>query len=84
MLEMDDGTIVSGESKIPFSGKKIDQVFLSPKKIKPLPEAIQEIRQADLIIIGPGSLYTSILPNLLVPRLGHEVCNVESQKGVYL
>jgi uncharacterized cofD-like protein len=81
--EMEDGTIVSGESKIPYSGKKIKRVFMTPKNIKPLPESIQAIRQADLIIIGPGSLYTSILPNLLVPRLGDEVCRSRAKK-VYI
>ncbi len=81
--EMEDGSIVSGESKIPYSGKKIKKVFLTPKNIRPLPESIQAIRQADLIIIGPGSLYTSILPNLLVPRLGDEVCRSRAKK-VYI
>lgn len=82
--EMEDGTIVSGESKIPYSGKRIKKVFLTSKKnIRPLPESIQAIRQADLIIIGPGSLYTSILPNLLVPRLGEEVCRSHAKK-VYI
>ncbi|MFD2444673.1 uridine diphosphate-N-acetylglucosamine-binding protein YvcK [Bacillus sp. CGMCC 1.16607] len=81
--EMEDGTIVSGESKIPFSGKKIHRVFLSPKNIKPLPESLLAIRQADLIVMGPGSLYTSILPNLLVPRLGEEVCKAKGKK-VYI
>jgi uncharacterized cofD-like protein len=81
--EMEDGTVVSGESKIPYSGKRIKRVFLSPKLIRPLPETIQAIRQADLIIIGPGSLYTSILPNLLVPRLGDEVCRSHAKK-VYI
>ncbi|MBP2240312.1 putative cofD-like protein [Cytobacillus eiseniae] len=81
--EMEDGTIVSGESKIPFSGKKIKRVFLTPNKIKALPETISAIRQADLIIIGPGSLYTSILPNLLVPKLGSEVCRSKAKK-VYI
>jgi uncharacterized cofD-like protein len=89
--EMEDGTVVSGESKIPYSGKKIKKVFLTPKVIRPLPETLQAIRQADLIIIGPGSLYTSILPNLLVPKLGAEVsrsrakrvyiCNLMTQAG---
>jgi uncharacterized cofD-like protein len=81
--EMEDGTVVSGESKIPFSGKRIHRVFLTPEKIKPLPETILAIRQADLIVIGPGSLYTSILPNLLVPRLGDEVCKAKGKK-VYI
>jgi uncharacterized cofD-like protein len=81
--EMEDGAIVSGESKIPYSGKKIKKVFMTPKNIRPLPETIQAIRQADLIILGPGSLYTSILPNLLVPRLGDEVCRSHAKK-VYI
>jgi len=81
--EFEDGTTVSGESKIPYSGKKIKKVFLTPGNIRPLPESIHAIRQADLIIIGPGSLYTSILPNLLVPRLGDEVCRAQGKK-VYI
>lgn len=81
--EMMDGTIVSGESKIPLSGKSIKRVFLTPEVIKPLPETIQAIREADLIVIGPGSLYTSILPNLLVPGLGEEVCRTRARK-VYI
>ncbi|MBS4174037.1 YvcK family protein [Bacillus sp. FJAT-49736] len=81
--EMTDGTIVSGESKIPFSGKKINRVFLTPEVIYPLSETIREIRQADLIVVGPGSLYTSILPNLIVPQLGEEVCRAKAKK-VYI
>ena len=78
--EMEDGTIVSGESKIPYSGKKIKRVFLTPETAQPLPETIHEIRQADMIIFGPGSLYTSILPNLLVPKLGDEICRSKAKK----
>lgn len=78
--EMEDGTIVSGESKIPYSGKRIKRVFLTPEIATALPETIHEIRTADLIIIGPGSLYTSILPNLLVPKLGHEICRSKAKK----
>ncbi|ANB56471.1 hypothetical protein GFC29_2355 [Anoxybacillus sp. B7M1] len=78
--EMEDGTIVSGESKIPYSGKKIKRVFLTPEQIEPLEEALHEIRQADLIVLGPGSLYTSILPNLLVPKIGQEVCEAKAKK----
>ncbi len=81
--EMEDGSIVSGESKIPYSGKKIQRVFLTPEKIEPLPETIRAIREADMIILGPGSLYTSILPNLLVPGIGEEVCKAKAKK-VYI
>lgn len=81
--EMEDGTIISGESKIPYSGKRIHRVFLSPETIKPLDETLSEIRTADLIIIGPGSLYTSILPNLLVNKIGEEVCHAKAKK-VYI
>ncbi|KHD86467.1 YvcK family protein [Bacillus ginsengihumi] len=78
--EMEDGSIVSGESKIPFSGKKIKRVFLTPEKISPLPHTLKAIEEADLIVIGPGSLYTSILPSLLVPGLGEAVCNASAKK----
>ncbi|MFS0863986.1 gluconeogenesis factor YvcK family protein [Fredinandcohnia sp. 179-A 10B2 NHS] len=89
--EMEDGSVVSGESKIPYSGKRIKRVFLTPDDIEPLSETINAIRQADLLVLGPGSLYTSILPNLLVPKIGEEVkkakakkiyiCNVMTQAG---
>lgn len=78
--EMEDGTIISGESKIPYSRKKIKRVFLTPETVSPLSEAIQEIRRADMIILGPGSLYTSILPNLLVPKIGKEICKSKAKK----
>ena len=81
--ELEDGSFISGESKIPYSGKKIKKVFLNPEDVKPLSETIGAIRQADLIVIGPGSLYTSILPNLLVPELGREVCDAKAKK-VYI
>lgn len=78
--EMEDGSIITGESRIPEAGKKIKKVFLSPADVKPLSETTTAIREADLIVVGPGSLYTSILPNLLVPRLGMEVCNAKARK----
>jgi uncharacterized cofD-like protein len=81
--EMEDGTIVSGESKIPYSGKRIKRVSLTPTNIEPLEETVVELRSADLIVIGPGSLYTSILPNLLVPKIGEEVCKSKAKK-VYI
>ncbi|MCJ8015129.1 YvcK family protein [Paenibacillus sp. KQZ6P-2] len=89
--EMEDGTIVTGESKIPEAGLRIKRVFLEPSEVEPLPEAVAAIEEADAILIGPGSLYTSILPNLLVPKLAEAVmaseaikifvCNVMTQPG---
>ena len=81
--ELEDGTVVSGESKIPYSGKRIKRVFLSPEDIQPPHETIQAIRQADLILMGPGSLYTSILPNLVVPTIAAEIANAKASK-VYI
>ncbi|GIO32736.1 gluconeogenesis factor [Paenibacillus albilobatus] len=89
--EMEDGIIVTGESKIPEAGGRIKRVFLEPSEVEPLPEAVAAIEEADAILIGPGSLYTSILPNLLVPKLAEAVmaseaikifvCNVMTQPG---
>jgi uncharacterized cofD-like protein len=89
--EMEDGTIVSGESKIPQAGKRIRRVFLEPPDAAPLEEALEAIEAADAIILGPGSLYTSIIPNLLVPGVAEAiiaspaqkiyVCNVMTQPG---
>jgi uncharacterized cofD-like protein len=91
MSEMEDGTIVTGESQIPLAGKRIKRVFLDPEDAVPLSEAVTAIAEADAILIGPGSLYTSILPNLLVRGLFAEVkrsmapkiyiCNVMTQPG---
>lgn len=88
---MTDGTIVEGESKITEMNKVIDRVYLTPQPVVPPPESLAAIADADLIVIGPGSLYTSILPNLLVPDLYEAlsqsqakkvyICNVMTQRG---
>jgi uncharacterized cofD-like protein len=67
--ELIDGRIVPGETKISKSRKPIARLRLVPRRVRPLPEVVRAIRAADLILIGPGSLYTSILPNLLVPGI---------------
>lgn len=89
--ELEDGTVVRGESQIPASGGRIKRVFLDPETCRPNVEVLQAIREADAIIMGPGSLYTSILPNLLVPEIAGAisrsgavkvyVCNVMTQPG---
>jgi uncharacterized cofD-like protein len=60
---------VQGESQIAKAGRPIDRVFLQPGKVPAYPGAIKAILEADLITAGPGSLYTSVLPNLLVPGI---------------
>lgn len=89
--EMADGSVVIGESSIPKAGGAIKRVFIEPADVDPLPEAVEAIEEADAILMGPGSLYTSIIPNLLVPKLAEAivksdavkifVCNVMTQPG---
>jgi uncharacterized cofD-like protein len=64
---------VAGESQIPISPGRIRRVWLEPNNPPAFPDAIQAILSADLVVIGPGSLYTSLLPNLLVPDLADAV-----------
>lgn len=71
--EMMDGSIVDGESNIPHSGKPIRRVFSTPTNPKPEGAALQAIDEADVIILGPGSLYTSIIPNLLTDKIADHV-----------
>jgi len=61
-----NGGIVIGETRISHSRQKILSVRLSPRKARPLPAALSAIAQADVITLGPGSLFTSVIPNLLV------------------
>ncbi len=86
-----NGRSVEGESKIPKQNSPISHVFLKPDGVQVNPEAAQAILNAELIIVGPGSLYTSILPNLLVegmveaikasPALKLYICNLAAQPG---
>lgn len=80
VAEMEDGTIIKGESNIPESGKKIKRLFTEPAKCKPLQDAIIAIHDADLIILGPGSLYTSVIPNLLINDISKAVNNSKAKK----
>ena len=91
IAEMEDGSLVEGESKIPLANGKIKRIFSNPEKPKAQQEALEAISSADLIVLGPGSLYTSIIPNLLVPEIleaiqkshAHKIyiCNIMTQPG---
>ena len=89
--EMTDGRIVEGESQIPHAHGKIKRVFTTPEHPRAIQSAVDAIREADAIVLGPGSLYTSIMPNLCVPDIVQAVrtskapkiyiCNVMTQPG---
>ena len=89
--EMDDSATVHGESKITESGQRIRRVYLQPEGAEACPEAVKAIEEADLLVVGPGSLYTSVMPNLLVkgirdaifrsPAVKVYVCNVATEPG---
>ncbi|HEY1804685.1 MAG TPA: gluconeogenesis factor YvcK family protein [Terracidiphilus sp.] len=66
VASMDDGTVVRGETKITASKRRIVELTLDPPSPAPVPETLDAIERADLITVGPGSLYTSLITNLLV------------------
>lgn len=88
---LDNGTEVCGETALVQAGGRIREVFLEPEGVQPYKEAIQAIKNAELICIGPGSVYTSVAPNLLVPGIAEAlreatakkvyICNVMTQPG---
>ena len=90
--KLDDGAVLEGEVNVRGLGKApIHDVFLKPADARPNDEALDEIHRADLIIVGPGSLYTSVISNLLVPAIPEAirdskakkvfVCNIVTQAG---
>lgn len=91
VAELEDGRIIKGESNIPEAHGKIKRLFTDPENCRPLADAIEAIKEADLIILGPGSLYTSVIPNLLIKEIAQEiavsqakkiyVCNIMTQPG---
>jgi uncharacterized cofD-like protein len=78
--EFDDGTIVEGETRITGARKKIRRISLNPSGAQPLDGALEAIAVADLVTIGPGSLYTSLVPNLLVEKIVDAVEGSRAQK----
>ena len=87
VAELENGAIIEGESKIPSEvivrNTRIKTIAIKPIDAKPLEEAIKAINNADVIIMGPGSLYTSIIPNLLVKGIPEAICKSPAKK-VYI
>lgn len=91
IADMEDGRTIEGESNIPNAQGKIQKLYCKEPIPEILPDVIEAIKEAEIIILGPGSLYTSIIPNLLVPELVEAiaasdatkiyVCNVMTQPG---
>jgi uncharacterized cofD-like protein len=89
--QMTDGSIVRGESRIRSAGKPIERVLIEPRYVAANDEAVKELLAADMIVLGPGSVHTSVLPNLLVGDIATAVrassavkvyvCNVATEPG---
>src|SRR5499427_446981 len=80
---MEDGTRVRGETKITASKGRIHELFLVPSHVDPMPQTLEAIANADLITIGPGSLFTSLIPNLLVKGISQAILGSKATK-VYI
>jgi len=80
VAEHDDGSMTLGETKISEASVPIRRVYLEPSRCQPTREALQAIREANAIVFGPGSLYTSIIPNLLVEHMVNEIVQSKALK----
>jgi len=81
---LDDGTLVRGETRISRSRKRIRRIRLQPARVRPLREALDAIRAADLITLGPGSLFTSVIPNLLVSGIPAAIRESRALKAYFV
>ncbi|MGC2529622.1 MAG: YvcK family protein [Candidatus Acidiferrum sp.] len=83
VAKLANGRTVRGETNITASRSPIEKLSLSPGRVPPFPAVIDALREADLILLGPGSLYTSILPNLLIPEIAAAIAKSEAPR-VYI
>jgi uncharacterized cofD-like protein len=91
IAEYEDGTRTQGEARIPNPQSRIKNLYLTPENARPTQDSLTAVDEADVIILGPGSLYTSVIPNLLIKEMSQAiaksnafkiyVCNVMTQKG---
>ncbi|MFW6149299.1 MAG: gluconeogenesis factor YvcK family protein, partial [Atribacterota bacterium] len=78
--QLKNKTLIKGENNISKSKDKIENIFIQPSFVLPLNETIKAIREADFIVLGPGSLYTSIICNLLVKNIPEAICQSNALK----
>jgi uncharacterized cofD-like protein len=78
--EMEDGSRVRGETRITASKGRIKELFLDPPDVEPMPQTLEAIARADLITMGPGSLFTSLIPNLLVRGIPRAIADSKAVK----
>jgi uncharacterized cofD-like protein len=81
---LDDGTLVTGETKISRSRRPIKRIRLHPAGCRPIPDTLNAIEKADLITIGPGSLFTSVIPNLLVTGVPQAIADSRAVKAYFV
>ncbi|KAB3533517.1 gluconeogenesis factor YvcK family protein [Alkaliphilus serpentinus] len=85
--KLENGRIIKGESNIPYKSLEdkspIERVFIKPKESEAVGDAVEAILNADIVVLGPGSLYTSIIPNLLIKNIRNSLLNTEAIK-VYI
>ena len=81
---MDDGSMVRGETNITASQQRIAELMLDPPDAAPLPETLEAIERADLITVGPGSLYTSLITNLLVQGIPAALAEARGVRVLHL
>ncbi len=81
---LDDGRIVAGETRISRSRKPIREIRIKPARVRPLKETLEAIERADLITLGPGSLYTSVIPNLLVSGIPRAIRQSRALKACFM
>ncbi len=82
--ELAGGTVVRGETRISRSRRRIERIRLIPSRCKPMPETLAAIAQADLITLGPGSLFTSVIPNLLVAGISKAIQDSKAMKAYFV
>jgi uncharacterized cofD-like protein len=81
---LEDGTLVSGETNISKSRRRITRIRLKPRVCRPLPDTLHAIERADLITLGPGSLFTSVIPNLLVSGIPAAIRESRALKAYFV